>query len=1201
MALSVFAMVGCEIIIEDYPGTSSGSTEQGSTDSTQDSSTDSTEDSSGGTQEHTHTYGNWEITNPTQTEEGVAKKVCTECEGDVVGKEITVTLPALTDANYQATEVPATCDQAGKITYTFVYNEETIAFDVETPAKGHTWDNGKVTTVPTTETDGVMTYTCSVCRETKVEAIEKIAMVDAGVATVDTALTFTENETIIGQKKLIEGIKVVGVTGYTVVIDSNKKTADGIDFTNRLKLGGTIKKDYRYIEISVDRACTVKVYAMSSSKGTIRNLNMYASLADLTEAGVMQSKEVNGDTLTAVEYSLSDAGTYYLGSSANGINVYGIYITFPAVEVHNFATEWSYDDVNHYHACLNEGCIEVSEKSAHTFGDGVVTKPATCLEEGVMTYTCTICRKTKTEVIPKLAHNFATEWSYDDVNHYHACLNEGCTEVSGKSAHTFGDGVVTKPATCLEEGVMTYTCIVCKKQKTEVISKVEHNFATEWSYDDENHFHACLTEGCKEVKDSTAHTFGDGVVTKPATCLEEGVMTYTCTVCQKQKTEAISKLAHNFATEWSFDDTNHYHACLTEGCTEVKDSTAHTFDGGIVTKSATCNEEGVKTYTCTICQKQKEEATLKLPHNFAPFWSYDDVNHYHVCLNEGCTEVSDSTAHTFDDGVVTKPATCQEEGVKTYTCTVCPNQKTEIISKQEHNFAPFWSYDGENHFHACLNEGCTEVKDSAAHIWGEGIVTKQPTNTEDGIKLIICTVCPNQKTEVIPKQEHNFATEWNYDDENHFHACLIAGCTEVSELSTHTFDAGVETKPATTEEEGLKTYTCTVCQKTKTEVIPKLPIVDTDIVTADTAITFTVDETVIAEKKLADGVKVVGIDGKTVIIEKNSKSMDGIDFTYRMKLGGNINADSRYIEIKAGMACKVKIYAMSSSSSENRMLYMFKSLADINGDPLQKQDALGGNALSILEFHITEAGTYYIGSSNGGINVYGIYITKAPHAHNFDTANWLSDEETHYHKCLIEGCTEALEKTIHAFGAGVETKPATTETAGEMTYTCTVCGKVKIEEIPKIFTGETISITFSTPDGAKETLTATKDLGNGVKAVATSGKNMVIEPNGKSVGDKTFAYRLKLNGKMNADSRYIEVTVDKPCTIKVYAMSGSSTSTRNLIICKTTPDISNPMQSVAVGGASLEVVNFTVAEAGTYYIGSGDSSINVYGIDILYS
>ena len=38
----------------------------------------------------------------------------------------------------------------------------------------HTWDEGKVTTEPTTKAEGVKTYTCTVCGETKTEAIAKL-------------------------------------------------------------------------------------------------------------------------------------------------------------------------------------------------------------------------------------------------------------------------------------------------------------------------------------------------------------------------------------------------------------------------------------------------------------------------------------------------------------------------------------------------------------------------------------------------------------------------------------------------------------------------------------------------------------------------------------------------------------------------------------------------------------------------------------------------------------------------------------------------------------------------------------------------------------------------------------------------------------------------------------------------------------------
>lgn len=38
----------------------------------------------------------------------------------------------------------------------------------------HTWDNGVVTTQPTAEKEGVKTYTCKICNETKTETIPRL-------------------------------------------------------------------------------------------------------------------------------------------------------------------------------------------------------------------------------------------------------------------------------------------------------------------------------------------------------------------------------------------------------------------------------------------------------------------------------------------------------------------------------------------------------------------------------------------------------------------------------------------------------------------------------------------------------------------------------------------------------------------------------------------------------------------------------------------------------------------------------------------------------------------------------------------------------------------------------------------------------------------------------------------------------------------
>jgi len=65
--------------------------------------------------------------------------------------------------------------------------------------------------------------------------------------------------------------------------------------------------------------------------------------------------------------------------------------------------------------------------------------------------------------------------------------------------------------------------------------------------------------------------------------------------------------------------------------------------------------------------------------------------------------------------------------------------------------------------------------------------------------------------------EHTFKTEWEKDATHHWHACEDADCTEVSDKAEHTWDNGKETAFATDTENGVMTYTCTVCKQTKTE------------------------------------------------------------------------------------------------------------------------------------------------------------------------------------------------------------------------------------------------------------------------------------------------------------------------------------------------------------------------------------------------
>lgn len=67
---------------------------------------------------------------------------------------------------------------------------------------------------------------------------------------------------------------------------------------------------------------------------------------------------------------------------------------------HTFDTNWTSDNTYHWHAATCEHSEEISDKAEHTWDKGTVTTEATFTETGVITYKCTVCEKTKTQIHP---------------------------------------------------------------------------------------------------------------------------------------------------------------------------------------------------------------------------------------------------------------------------------------------------------------------------------------------------------------------------------------------------------------------------------------------------------------------------------------------------------------------------------------------------------------------------------------------------------------------------------------------------------------------------------------------------------------------------------------------------------------------------------------------------------------------------------
>lgn len=202
------------------------------------------------------------------------------------------------------------------------------------------------------------------------------------------------------------------------------------------------------------------------------------------------------------------------------------------------------------------------------------------------------------------------------------------------------------------------------------------------------------------------HSWDAGKVTKAATCTEKGIRTYTCQSCGITRTEDIPALGHKAVTDAAVAAT-----CETDGKTEgshcsvcgtiltaqktVK-ATGHDWDEGKITKAATCEEKGVKTYTCRTCKKTRTEDVPALGHQ-----AVTDAAVAATCETDGKTEGSHCSVcgkvlteqktipafgHTWDTGKITKEAACEIKGVKTYTCETCKKTRTEEIPALVHKF-----------------------------------------------------------------------------------------------------------------------------------------------------------------------------------------------------------------------------------------------------------------------------------------------------------------------------------------------------------------------------------------------------------------------------------------------------------------------------------------------------------------------------------
>ena len=435
---------------------------------------------------------------------------------------------------------------------------------------------------------------------------------------------------------------------------------------------------------------------------------------------------------------------------------------------------------------------------------------------------------------------------------------DGCGQEYGELGnHKFTETVskmyLKSAATCQSPAVYYKSCLVCDEKSSETFEYGEKDFS--------NHIGNTYLVGQKE-----------------ATCYAEG---YTgdiyCSTCNHEieKGTPIAKNAHNPASVWTTDETDHWKECQTVGCGNIIDKAHHS--GGEATcvnkaicevckieygdvdatnhkhtevrgaTDPTCCEAG---YTgdkwCTDCNTKIESGSeISSTGNHTDVdgkWESDGTNHWHTCY---FGTKFDITAHNGGEATCKSPAECSECGhsygpldannhkgttylknQKEATCfeegytgdTYCSDCNEKIadgqsIAKNAHNPASVWTTNEHDHWKECQTVGCGNVIDKAAHSGGEATC----------VSKAVCEVCKaqygdvdatNHKHTEIRDAKPATEQEKGYTGDTWCIDCnkKIATGSEIAMLE-HKLTL-VEAKDATVTEQGnIKYYYCENCGK----------------------------------------------------------------------------------------------------------------------------------------------------------------------------------------------------------------------------------------------------------------------------------------------------------------------------------------------------------------------------------------------------
>ncbi len=616
------------------------------------------------------------------------------------------------------------------------------------------------------------------------------------------------------------------------------------------------------------------------------------------------------------------------------------------------------------------------------------TTAATCTTAGASVYTCGICDSTYTVVLPALNHSFV-EISREDATCENpgkaifACENNGCDEsyeqILPQLAHEMRQTVTS--ATCTAGGYTTHYCA---------------NDGCDYSYVDT--YTAALGHVYEDEDAATLEWYGKDGEKSPNGNPNNGKydrleITLTCDRCEEKKV-----LGHD-----EIDLTKEYIA-------------------------ATCTKKGQDKYVIRITVNGKiKEYLVKeevlddlLGHKYGEgFNKYDDENHWKQCI---CGEIDGIAPHSFDDGIVTKAATCTAEGEITYTCD-CGYTKTEIIPKENHSFDGAFEHNENGHWQLC--SACGTASEAQAHAFGNARVTKAATCAEAGEKISSCA-CGFDKTEVIAATGNHIYDESDirFDENGHWFVCRT--CSGVFESSEHSLERETIKAPTCTEP-GEESVDCACGYHSESAEIPALGHAYTaeDLTYDENGHWFvcTVCESVCeyAEHALSE------------IVTKAPTCTEAGELTVRCDCG--------YV------ASVTALPALDHSLSDAKSEYNENGhwlVCGVCGDAFMYEDHSESAVLATKEPTCVKEGEKTVLCECG--YVFTVVIPNLGGAHTVDESDLKYDENQHWNECSV--CGELLNFASHAYGEPVVTETPTCAKEGKSVATC-ACGKTHVEILPK--------------------------------------------------------------------------------------------------------------------------------------------------------